>query len=117
MAPAPLWWSSSVWSASRWRWLALLVNHDDAEREYAYRSDAATFGSAEPITDTATRLGWTQVSMRDDWSTIFPGGLTNLRADGRGTSWRAVHPDRRAVTGGRGTPSCTGSGSRCVAGL
>lgn len=52
--------------------LALLINHDDAEREEAYRSEAATFGSAESITDTASRLGWTQVSMRDDWATVFP---------------------------------------------
>ena len=52
--------------------LALLINHDDAEREYAYDSEAGTFDANEPIEATATRLGWTQVSMRDDWVTIFP---------------------------------------------
>ncbi|MEZ5380244.1 MAG: HAD family hydrolase [Microthrixaceae bacterium] len=53
--------------------LALLVDHDDADREYAYESVAGTFESSEPITDTAARLGWTTVSMRSDWSRIFVG--------------------------------------------
>jgi hypothetical protein len=51
--------------------LAILVNHDDADREFEYAGTAATFADAEPITDVATRLGWVQVSMRDDWSTVF----------------------------------------------
>ena len=51
--------------------LALLVNHDDAEREYAYESVAGTFAVDESITDTAARLGWTVVSIRDDWATVF----------------------------------------------
>ncbi len=51
--------------------LALLVDHDDAEREYAYESVAGSFESDEAITDTAARLGWTVVSMRDDWSRVF----------------------------------------------
>jgi phosphoserine phosphatase len=52
--------------------LALLVNHDDAEREYAYESLAGTFEASEPVEATAERLGWTQVSMRNDWATVFP---------------------------------------------
>jgi len=52
--------------------LSLLVNHDDAEREYAYESEAGTFTADESATATAARLGWTQISMRDDWSRIFP---------------------------------------------
>jgi phosphoserine phosphatase len=51
--------------------LALLVNHDDADREYAYESVAGTFTADESVRDTAARLGWTQISMRDDWSTVF----------------------------------------------
>lgn len=51
--------------------LALLVDHDDDEREYAYESVAGTFESTESIRDTADRLGWTTVSMRDDWGTVF----------------------------------------------
>ncbi|MGI9666939.1 MAG: HAD family hydrolase [Acidimicrobiia bacterium] len=51
--------------------LALLVNHDDGDREYAYESVAGTFAANEPITDTAIRLGWTVISMKHDWSTVF----------------------------------------------
>jgi phosphoserine phosphatase len=51
--------------------LAVLVNHDDADREYAYESQAATFEEDEKITDVADRLGWVVVSMQRDWETIF----------------------------------------------
>jgi phosphoserine phosphatase len=51
--------------------LALLVDHDDAEREYAYVSSAATFAEAEPITAVAARLGWTVASIQRDWETVF----------------------------------------------
>jgi hypothetical protein len=54
--------------------LGLLVDHDDGEREAAYASVAATFESAEPITHVARRLGWTVVSMRHDWRTVFEAG-------------------------------------------
>ena len=52
--------------------LALLVDHDDDEREFAYRSEAGTFVEDEPITDVATRSGWLTVSMAVDWETVFP---------------------------------------------
>jgi len=51
--------------------LAILIDHDDAEREYAYESRAATDPGADPILETAARLGWTVVSMRRDWSVVF----------------------------------------------
>ena len=51
--------------------LALLVDHDDAEREFAYVSTAETFAEPEPITDVGARLGWTVVSMASDWATVF----------------------------------------------
>lgn len=51
--------------------LAILIDHDDAEREYAYESVAGTFDSDENIVDTGARLGWTVVSIRDDWTTVF----------------------------------------------
>lgn len=51
--------------------LALLVDHDDAEREYQYESVAGTFDSAEKITDTAARRGWTVASIKNDWSTVY----------------------------------------------
>lgn len=44
---------------------ALLVNHDDDEREFAYTT------SAEASLAQAAEQGWTVVSMRNDWTTIF----------------------------------------------
>jgi phosphoserine phosphatase len=43
----------------------LLVSHDDAEREYAYTK------GAERSLAAAAEHGWTVVSMKDDWSTVF----------------------------------------------
>jgi hypothetical protein len=51
--------------------LALLVDHDDEQREFRYVSAAETVEEPEPITDVAHRLGWTVASMRNDWSTVF----------------------------------------------
>lgn len=51
--------------------LAVLLDHDDADRETAYVSTAATFAEPEPITDVGARLGWTVVSMADDWATVW----------------------------------------------
>jgi hypothetical protein len=50
---------------------ALLVHHDDADREFAYESVSLSLEESEPITTVADRLGWCTVSMRDDWSTVF----------------------------------------------
>jgi phosphoglycolate phosphatase-like HAD superfamily hydrolase len=52
--------------------LALLVDHDDGDREFRYVSTAQTFTEPEPITDVGARLGWTVVSMAGDWATVFP---------------------------------------------
>ncbi len=51
--------------------LALLIDHDDVVREFEYVSVAATFDESEPITTIAQRLGWTVVSMANDWSSVF----------------------------------------------
>lgn len=51
--------------------LALLVDHDDAEREFAYVSEAATFAEPEPITAVADRLGWVTASIERDWDVVF----------------------------------------------
>ncbi len=53
--------------------LALLLHHDDPEREFAYESVSGTRKEREPITDVAARLGWTVVSMARDWARVFPG--------------------------------------------
>jgi len=52
--------------------LGIVIDHDDAEREFAYESRSATDPGAEPILETAVRLGWTVVSMARDWVTVFP---------------------------------------------
>jgi phosphoglycolate phosphatase-like HAD superfamily hydrolase len=52
--------------------LALLLDHDDADREFSYVSAAESFTETESITDVAARLGWTVVSMARDWETVFP---------------------------------------------
>jgi phosphoserine phosphatase len=44
---------------------ALLVNHDDEEREFAYTN------GAEKSLVKAKELGWTVASMKNDWSTVF----------------------------------------------
>jgi hypothetical protein len=51
--------------------MALLVNHDDAKREYAYEGEAVTFETSGSFTDIGREKGWNVVSMRDDWKTIF----------------------------------------------
>jgi phosphoglycolate phosphatase-like HAD superfamily hydrolase len=51
--------------------LCLVLDHDDAEREYAYAGEALTNPGAEPILTTAEHFGWTVVSMTRDWSRVF----------------------------------------------
>ena len=51
--------------------LALVIDHDDEEREYAYPGASFTDPHAEPIGETARRFGWTMVSMRRDWCRVF----------------------------------------------
>ena len=50
---------------------ALLVHHDDAAREYAY-DRKSSIGKLDKAWDEANEKGWTVVSMKDDWKTIFP---------------------------------------------
>lgn len=48
--------------------LQLLVNHDDADREFAYaEKDNGSLNAAR-------EHGWTVVSIKDDWSMVFPFG-------------------------------------------
>jgi hypothetical protein len=56
--------------------LGFLVLHDDAEREFAYGpanglpdSSIGTF--SQELMDEAKARGWTVISMKDDWKTIF----------------------------------------------
>jgi phosphoserine phosphatase len=50
---------------------ALLVHHDDATREYAYDRDPGLARLARGL-DEAQARGWTVVSMKKDWETVFP---------------------------------------------
>jgi phosphoserine phosphatase len=45
--------------------LRLLVDHDDAEREFAYTA------GAEQARERAVASGWTVVSVKNDWATVF----------------------------------------------
>ena len=47
------------------RSLRLLVLHDDAEREFDYTS------GAEQALEQAAAAGWTVVSIKNDWATVF----------------------------------------------
>ncbi len=50
---------------------ALIVHHDDATREFAYDRESH-IGKLDKAWDEATTKGWTVISMKDDWATIFP---------------------------------------------
>jgi len=51
--------------------LEMLVHHDDAAREYAYDRDTR-IGRLDKGLDEAANRGWTVVSMKNDWATVFP---------------------------------------------
>ena len=56
--------------------LAMLVLHDDAEREYAYGPaqglpDTKVGTFTQVLYDEAKKNGWTVISMKDDWKQIF----------------------------------------------
>ena len=50
---------------------ALIVHHNDAEREWAY-DRTSHVGKLDKAWDEAVVKGWIVVSMKDDWKTIFP---------------------------------------------
>lgn len=53
--------------------LALLVHHDDAEREAAYDREFKLSPLSEGL-DKSTHYGITFVSMRNDWKVVFDAG-------------------------------------------
>jgi phosphoserine phosphatase len=53
------------------RRLGMIVRHDDAEREYAYDRESHVGRLARAL-DEAPARGWHVVSVRDDWSRVFP---------------------------------------------
>ncbi len=50
--------------------LALLVHHDDAEREFAYDREFKLSPLVEAL-DKSAEYGITVVSMKRDWATVF----------------------------------------------
>jgi phosphoserine phosphatase len=56
------------WTGGERPALRLLIDHDDAEREFAYR------GGAEDALERGRAEGWTVVSVRDDWATVYAAG-------------------------------------------
>jgi hypothetical protein len=50
--------------------LGLIVHHDDAEREYAY-DRKSPIGRLDRGLNEAGPRGWTVVSMKSDWKTVF----------------------------------------------
>jgi phosphoglycolate phosphatase-like HAD superfamily hydrolase len=51
--------------------LAMLVHHDDAQREFAYDRQSK-IGKLDRALDEATTRGWTVISMQKDWAQIYP---------------------------------------------
>jgi hypothetical protein len=47
------------------------IHHTDAEREFAYDRESQ-IGKLDKGLDEAVAKGWTVVSMKDDWKSIFP---------------------------------------------
>jgi phosphoserine phosphatase len=50
--------------------LGMIVHHDDAEREFAYDRKSHV-GKLDRSLNEAGARGWTVVSMKDDWKTVF----------------------------------------------
>jgi len=59
-------------TAGRGPRFGLLVHHTDDVREWAYDRDSHV-GKLDKAWDEAVAKGWTIVSMKDDWKTVFPG--------------------------------------------
>ena len=53
--------------------LGVIIHHTDAEREWAYDRESHV-GRLDRGLDEAAGRGWTVVSMKDDWSAVYPTG-------------------------------------------
>jgi phosphoglycolate phosphatase-like HAD superfamily hydrolase len=51
--------------------LLMLVHHDDAKREYAYGPESKIGTFSDALMAEAKTSGWTVISMKDDWKTVF----------------------------------------------
>jgi len=57
-------------------------------RKYVFMEQRAAGTEPEPISEVGARLGWTPVSMADDWETVF--------------AFMTLTTDRRLICDGRG---------------
>jgi hypothetical protein len=70
--------------------LALLIHHDDAEREFAYDREFRLSPLAEAL-DGAGEYGITVVSMKRDWNTVFDEPIRSAaRREPRMKHWLIV---------------------------
>jgi phosphoserine phosphatase len=51
--------------------LAMIVHHDDGDREYAYDRKSGV-GRLDRALDQAGKRGWTVISMKNDWRQVYP---------------------------------------------
>jgi hypothetical protein len=55
--------------------LAMIVLHDDTEREYAYGPAQGLpdtkVGFPQPLYDEAKKQGWIVISIKNDWKRVF----------------------------------------------
>lgn len=51
--------------------LGVIIHHTDAEREYQYDLKPQSSGKLDEALKRAPERGWTVVSMKDDWKTVF----------------------------------------------
>ena len=90
--------------------LRLLVLHDDAEREFDYTA------GAEKSLEQAAAEGWTVVSVKNDWSTVFSEAGAGQQGS-PGAALSAAEPSRRksgprAPAPGRAAPATPTPGRR-----
>lgn len=52
--------------------LMMLVHHDDAQREWAYGPESKVGTFSDSLMAEARKNGWTVISMKGDWRTIYP---------------------------------------------
>jgi hypothetical protein len=52
--------------------LMMLVNHDDAKREWAYGAESKIGTFSDSLMAAAKKSGWVVISMKKDWKVIFP---------------------------------------------
>ena len=62
--------TSGSWRRPIARWATITFHHDDAEREWAYDRESS-IGRLDRGVDESAERGWTVVSMKNDWRTVF----------------------------------------------